>query len=106
MKYKRYTVNAPLAIAEMIDERIPECPYKSDSDYFLGLAIFDCWSRRPHRYTALLLAQPAVVRDAAFLELAQQFKKGETKSSDPGWFDRFVERIISEELRKRGITDT
>lgn len=98
-KYKRYTVNAPHVLAEIIDERIPECPYDSDSAYFLGLAIFDCWSRREHRYTAKLMAQPPRIRDAAFAKLAAEFKEHKGAST-PGWFDHFVQRVVEAELEK------
>ena len=98
-KYKRYTVNAPPTLAEIIDERIPECPYDSASSYFLGLAIFDCWSRREHRYTAKLMAQPPRIRDAAFAKLAEEFKRHKGATT-PGWFDHFVQRIVEAELEK------
>ncbi len=98
-KFKRYTVNAPHVLAEIIDARIPEIPYSSESSYFLGLAIFDCWSRRPHRYTAKLMAQPPKIRDAAFAKLAEKYKEG-IGAEQPGWFDRFVEEVVRTELNK------
>jgi hypothetical protein len=98
-KYKRYTVNAPPILAEIIDERIPECPYDSASSYFLGLAIFDCWSRREHRYTAKLMAQPPKIRDAAFAKLAAEFKEHKGAAT-PSWFDHFVQRVVEAELEK------
>lgn len=100
MKFVRMTVNVPPDLAEAIRQRIPECPYASDSAYFLGLAIFDLWSRREHRYTARLMAQPPTVRDAAIAELVAQFKTGKPAKSDPGWFDHFVQRVIEAEREK------
>ncbi len=97
--YKRYTVNVPEVFAPVIEARIPEIPYDSASAYFLGLAIFDCWSRREHRYTAKLMAQPPKVRDAAFAKLAAKFKEGKG-AEKPGWFDHFVEEIVRVELQK------
>jgi hypothetical protein len=45
---------------------------------------------------------PPKVRDAAFAQLAEQFQKGQQKSTDPGWFDNFVKRVVDEEIRKAG----
>jgi len=42
------------------------------------------------------------VRDAAFSQLAEQFKKGQQKSTVPSWFDNFVKRVVDEEIRKGG----
>ncbi|MEA3212248.1 MAG: hypothetical protein QOE70_5305 [Chthoniobacter sp.] len=98
-KYKRYTVNTPPMLAEIIDKRVPECPYSSASAYFLGLAIFDCWSRREHRYTAKLMAQPPPIRDAAFERLATEFKQRKGATT-PGWFDHFVQEVVESELSK------
>lgn len=103
MKYKRYTVNVPEVLVDMIETRIPECPYASASSYFLGLAIFDCWSRREHRYTAMLMNNPGGIRDATFKRLAVEFKARTVKSESPGWFDHFVERIVKQELAKAGL---
>jgi hypothetical protein len=101
-KGKRASVNIPWIMVEMIEQRYAECPYKSVSDYFLALALFDCWCRRHHRYTVTMMAQPPKVRDAAIAQIVEQFKNGETKTGDPGWFDRFIERIVREEILKAG----
>ena len=105
VKIKRYTMNCPLYLVPMFEKRVVECPYRSDSDYLFALFIYDCWSRRPHRYTAQLMAQPSKIRDAAIAQIAEQFGKGECRSNDPSWWDHFVERIVREKLREAGLPD-
>ena len=95
-------MHVPLIFVEIIEKRISECPYSSASKYFLGLMIYDCWSRRPHR--AQHMAQPGKERDAALEKIAEMFDKQEQRSSDPGRFDHFVGRIVREEMAKAGVT--
>jgi hypothetical protein len=109
MTYKRYNVNAPLDLAAMIDARILECPYDSPSNYFLALAIFDCWSRREHKLTVKLMSFPPRARDEAFTKVAEEYRRqsealkaGTAKPEEQklGWFDHFIKKIVQEEIRK------
>jgi hypothetical protein len=97
LKYKRYTVNAPLNLAEIIDQRIVEIPYASESAYFIALAIYDCWSRREHKLTATLMALPPSVRDSVIDELCETFKNGGSQKT-ASWFDNRITNLVQAKI--------
>jgi hypothetical protein len=106
LKYKRMTVNVPLDLATAIQNRIKECPYSSESAYFLGLAIFDLWSYRQHKLTVPLMAQPPAVRDGAIARIGADYLAGKRGRNEPGWFEKYIKEIVDEELVKAGLPKT
>ena len=94
LKPVRITVNLPAEIADLVKRRVREEKYPSDSAYFVGLALFDLYARRPHLLTGELMREPQWLRDQIIAELVRDFDKPEKQTG--GWFERMIEKLIAE----------
>lgn len=94
LKPVRITVNLPAEIADLVKRRVREEKYPSDSAYFVGLALFDLYARRPHLLTGELMREPQWLRDQVIAELVRDF---DAEAKRPGgWFEKMIDRLIAE----------
>lgn len=73
----RFTVSVPAILRPLVQARMKEEHYRSASAYITGLLYFSLKVRDkkkvPHHKTSPLLREPEWVKDAAFVQIAQQF---------------------------------
>lgn len=99
LKSVRITVNVPGEISELIERRMKEEKYPSISAFFVGLALYDLYARKPHLLTGSLMREPQYIRDAVIAELVRDFDNAEKK---PGsWFEHRIEELIAQ---RKGAT--
>jgi hypothetical protein len=103
LKSVRITVNVPGEIADLIKLRVREEKYPSDSAYFVGLALFDLYARRPHLLTGTLMREPQWLRDQVIAELVRDFDKDGKRPG--GWFENRIEELIAEKSLPRNRPD-
>jgi Arc/MetJ-type ribon-helix-helix transcriptional regulator len=94
LKSVRITVNVPGEISELIERRMKEEKYPSISAFFVGLALYDLYARKPHLLTGALMREPQYIRDEVIAELVRDFDNAEKK---PGsWFEHRIEELIAQ----------
>lgn len=98
LKRLRHTVNVPSEIEPLIQRRKSDERYRSISDYFVSLAVFDIYARRKHILTAQLMNEPREIQDKVFEELRDSFDRADAK---PGaWFEHRIDEIVNTRRRK------
>lgn len=98
---KPRTIRIPPELEELIQARMEAEGYRSISDYFTALGLYDCWCERPHRVTAPLFSKPQKVRDKMIAQIVEEFKtKNKTgRASEDSWFERRL-RDLAEEIAR------
>lgn len=104
VKAWRPTLNFPAELEARCKKRVEEIPYKSFSDYCLGLVYYDLMVRRPHAHTKDLMALPPAARDAIFIDLCAAFDEGAQGKADPIYYDHLLKRRIDDAVRALGFS--
>lgn len=105
LKRARHTVNVPGEIEALMQKRKTEEKYRSVSDYFVSLLVFDIYARRKHVLTAQLMNEPREIQDKVFEELRESFDKPDAK---PGsWFEHRIDELLNERrVNAEVVTDS
>lgn len=93
-KPDRTTVSWPSELTPLIQERMKEEHYGTIAKYFLGLLLFDLFSRCKHWLTSQVVNEPAAILEKVVLEIVRDFYKKDRR--DGGWFRARVQEIIDE----------
>jgi len=99
LKADRITISVPGLLCGLLKKRVKELGYKSVSGYIVGLILFDLWARKPHRLTQQIVNDDDQhTKDAVFREIVETFEEpGKTS----GFFERRIQEIVDEQLKKR-----
>lgn len=98
--WHRYTVEIPIPLMPLLEERRKSVPYPSVSKYFFWMFIYDLTADKPHRFTPDLMRKTAK-RQHEYFELLIAGKH----KAPGGWMDTFIRNEAIAAIQRGDVDD-